>query len=108
MTPNTPRLNLDVSDLKVCYETIRLVADSLALEAHDFAASRGVPHGPVEAYLGCVHNALSSNLSDLIKTGPVVASGATGIAVSVAFDPVAYRAIAQAAQDCMAGGIPSV
>lgn len=92
-----------ISELNVNNETIGLVAARLAAELHDFAATRNIGHSVVEAELSSLNGKLFSDGHDLIKVGPVVASSTTGLAVRIAFDPVAYLAIAQSAKDRMAG-----
>lgn len=95
------------SEIDVNNETIALVVNRLTAELHDFAAFRGISDAAVEANLGAVHRILLGNLHDLIKVGPVVAIGASGLGVRVVLDPAVYRRVAEAAKDCMLGGISS-
>lgn len=95
-----PVLNLDVSELQVNDEAVRLVVFSLALEAHHFALTRGLLSQSVEHQLPLVLGIIDSHLSDLLNVVSVPAVRASDIAaVRVGFSQEGYRLAAEAAKN---------
>lgn len=88
-----------VGRLRPGLESILTIRDRITAEAHDFAATRDIAQAPVEVELGLVSEVLSSNLDDLILVRPVVTGNASELRVSVSYDPVGYRRIAEAAKN---------
>jgi hypothetical protein len=93
--------------LKVNNKTICLVALRLALECHDFAASRGISHHSIEDQLGFVLRELDGNVCHLIDIIPVVAGDASrlSLCIQLSFSGVGYRRMAEAAKNRVTGSI---
>ena len=92
-----------LSELDVNHEAVGLIVDRLAAELDEFASARRLGHLAVEVKRGLVLDVLASEASNLILCGPVVASGASGLAIRLAFNPEAYRRAAEAANDRAVG-----
>lgn len=95
-----------VSELEINDEAMRLVVFGLARECHEFALARGIPSHSVEDQLPLVLGVLDGRAGNLLDCSPVAASGASDIAgIRIGFSPVAYRRLAEAAKDRVAGAI---
>lgn len=94
---------MKVSELHINDEAMLLIVRGLALEAHDFAASCGIPHGSVEDQPPLAFSVLDSHLNDLLEVRNVPATGTPYIAaIRIGFSNEGYRLAAQAAKDRVA------
>jgi hypothetical protein len=95
-----PRLNLDVSDLKLNDESVSLIILSLALECHNFAVSRGIPSHSVESQLHLVGDVFTRYSDHLLDVVSVLTPDAPSLAaINVRFSNEGYGRIAGAAKD---------
>jgi hypothetical protein len=94
---------MEVSELQINDKAMMLIMRSLALEAHDFAASCGIPHGSVEDQLSLVFGVIHRHLNDLLEVRNVPATDTADVAaIRIGFSNVGYRLAAQAAKDQVA------
>ena len=98
-------LEVFLSGLRLGDEAIGLIVHRLASECHQFAVAYGIPSQSVKSQLGLVLDVLNGYLPDMFRFGPVVASGASGLAMHIAFNPETYRLVAQAAKDRVADAV---
>ena len=105
-TLNSPRLNLDVSDLALNDESVSLMIHSLALECHEFALASGILSHSVEDHLPLVFSVLDGNSGDLLDFVSVITPDAPCIAsLTVRFSDEGYAMAARAAKDRMANAV---
>ena len=98
-----PRLNLDVSNLEINDETIALIINSIALECHAFALSRGIPSGSADLQLNLVFEIFVDYSHHLIDSRVVPTGGTSCIAaITLVLSNEGYGLIAQAAKDRVA------
>ena len=100
-----PVLGLDVSTLQFSQEAIGLIGASLVLEAEASAAVCDRCEVGSDLHLQSMHRAFVRDGRNIILAGPVVAGGAPGLTISIAFNPECYRLIAEAAKQCVAGEV---
>ena len=97
---------MKVSELKINDESMNLIVRGLALEAHDFALSSGIPSHSVEHQLPLVFGVLDCYRSHLLDIQDVVAVNASSLpGLSIRFSDEGYRLLASAAKDRVASAV---
>ena len=87
-------------EFKIDSEAVMAVINRLALECHKSELARGITDKSVDLYLPLVCDIFLNNSDDFLKVVPVAASGTSDVlTLSITFDPIVYRRMAEAAKN---------